>query len=133
MAYFLKFCLHTDNVVLFLSRLSCNVGNNQQMPWNSLGTSSCNRRKLSDQEGQQNDLECCHCKELLSPQDKSQLPLQATSNGRTDLLGLSQNPIVQELTDLETQIQLIKKQLQLAMKKKKELEQYQKTKTSVES
>ncbi|KAF4107914.1 hypothetical protein G5714_010673 [Onychostoma macrolepis] len=112
---------------------SCNVENNQQIPWNSLGTSSCNRRKLSNQDGQQNDLECCHCKELLSPQDNRQLPLQATSNGRTDLLGLSQNPIVQELTDLETQIQLIKKQLQLAMKKKKELEQYQKTKTSTES
>ncbi|XP_042587991.1 glutamate receptor ionotropic, NMDA 3A-like [Cyprinus carpio] len=111
----------------------CNVGNNQQMPLNSLGTSNCNRRKLSSQEGQQNDLQCSHCKELLSPQDKRQLPLQATSNGRTDLLGLSQNPIVQELTDLETQIQLIKKQLQLAMKKKKELEQYQKTKTSTES
>ncbi|XP_016360405.1 glutamate receptor ionotropic, NMDA 3A-like [Sinocyclocheilus anshuiensis] len=112
---------------------SCNVGNNQQMPWNSLGTSNCNRRKLSSQEGQQNDLECSHCKELLSPQDKRQLPLQTTSNGRTDLLDLSQNPIVQELTDLETQIQLIKKQLQLAMKKKKDLEQYQKTKTSIES
>uniref|UniRef100_A0A672KJB0 Glutamate receptor n=1 Tax=Sinocyclocheilus grahami TaxID=75366 RepID=A0A672KJB0_SINGR len=112
---------------------SCNVGNNQQMPLNSLGTSNCNRRKLSNQEGQQNDLECSHCKELLSPQDKRQLPLQTTSNGRTDLLDLSQNPIVQELTDLETQIQLIKKQLQLAMKKKKELEQYQKTKTSIES
>ncbi|XP_042620602.1 glutamate receptor ionotropic, NMDA 3A [Cyprinus carpio] len=111
----------------------CNVGNNQQMPWNSLGTSNCNRRKLSNQEGQQNDLECSHCKELLSPQDKRQLPLQATSNGRTDLLGLSQNPIVQELTDLETQIQLIKKQLQLAMKKKKELEQNQKSKSSTES
>uniref|UniRef100_A0A671RIG8 Glutamate receptor n=1 Tax=Sinocyclocheilus anshuiensis TaxID=1608454 RepID=A0A671RIG8_9TELE len=110
---------------------SCNVGNNQQMPWNSLGTSNCNRRKLSNQEGQQNDLECSHCKELLSPKDKRQLPLQATSNGRTDLLGL--NPTVQELTDLETQIQLIKNQLQLAMKKKKELEQYQKTKTSTES
>uniref|UniRef100_A0A672RMG7 Glutamate receptor n=1 Tax=Sinocyclocheilus grahami TaxID=75366 RepID=A0A672RMG7_SINGR len=110
---------------------SCNVGNNQQMPWNSLGTSNCNRRKLSNQEGQQNDLECSHCKELLSPKDKRQLPLQATLNGRTDLLGL--NPTVQELADLETQIQLIKNQLQLAMKKKKELEQYQKTKTSTES
>lgn len=116
-----------------MSQLSCNVGNNQQMPWNSLGTSNCNRRKLSNQEGQQNDLECSHCKELLSPQEKRQLPLQATSNGRTDLLGLAQNPIVQELTDLETQIQLIKKQLQLAMKKKKELEHYQKTETSTES
>jgi len=49
------------------------------------------------------------------------------------LLGLAQNPIVQELTELETQIQLIKKQLQLAMKKKKDLEQYQKTETSTEA
>ncbi|KAI7793443.1 glutamate receptor ionotropic, partial [Triplophysa rosa] len=111
---------------------SCNVENNQQMPWNSLGTSNCNRRKLSNQEGQQNDLECSLCKELLPQQENRQLPLQTTSNGRTDLLGLGLNPIVLELTDLETQIQLIKKQLQLAIKKKKELEQYQKTKTSME-
>ncbi|XP_051973264.1 glutamate receptor ionotropic, NMDA 3A [Xyrauchen texanus] len=111
---------------------SCNVGNNQQTPWNSLGMSNCNQRKMSNQEGQQNDLECSQCKELLPLQEKRMLPLQTTSNGRTDLLGLAQNPIVQELTDLETQIQLIKKQLQLAMKKKKELEQYQKTKTPTE-
>ncbi|KAA0703699.1 Glutamate receptor ionotropic, NMDA 3A [Triplophysa tibetana] len=111
---------------------SCNVENNQQRPWNSLGTSNCNRRKLSNQEGQQNDLECSHCKELLPQQENRQLPSQTTSNGSTDLLGMGLNPIVQELTDLETQIQLIKKQLQLAIKKKKDLEQYQKTKTSME-
>ncbi|TRY72773.1 hypothetical protein DNTS_006267 [Danionella cerebrum] len=112
---------------------SCNVDNNQQMPWNSLGTSNCNRRKQSNQEGPQNDLQCSHCKELMSPQEKRHLPLQATSNGRSDLLPLAQNPVVQELNDLETQILLIKKQLQIAMKKKKELEQYQKTKASSES
>ncbi|XP_051540006.1 glutamate receptor ionotropic, NMDA 3A-like [Myxocyprinus asiaticus] len=111
---------------------SCSVGNNQQTSLNSLGMSNCNRREMSNQEGQQNDLECLQCKDLLPPQEKRPLPLQTMSNGKADLLGLAQNPIVQELTDLETQIQLIKKQLQLAMKKKKELEQYQKTKTPTE-
>ncbi|XP_065096654.1 glutamate receptor ionotropic, NMDA 3A [Paramisgurnus dabryanus] len=112
---------------------SCNVENNQQMPWNSLGTSNCCQRKLSNQEGQQNDLECSQCKELLLHHEKRSLPIQTTSNGRTDQHSLAQNPIVQELTDLETQIEVIKKQLQLAIKKKKELEQYQKNKTSTEA
>ncbi|XP_055065196.2 glutamate receptor ionotropic, NMDA 3A [Misgurnus anguillicaudatus] len=112
---------------------SYNVGNNQQMPWNSLETSNCCQRKLSNQEGQQNDLECSQCKELLLHHEKRPLPIQTTSNGRTDQHSLSQNPIVQELTDLETQIEVIKKQLQLAIKKKKELEQYQKNKTSTEA
>nr|XP_055065196.1 glutamate receptor ionotropic, NMDA 3A [Misgurnus anguillicaudatus] len=112
---------------------SCYVENNQQMPWNSLETSNCCQRKLSNQEGQQNDLECLQCKELLLHHEKRPLPIQTTSNGRTDQHSLAQNPIVQELTDLETQIEVIKKQLQLAIKKKKELEQYQKNKTSTKA
>ncbi|KAL2099927.1 hypothetical protein ACEWY4_004321 [Coilia grayii] len=111
----------------------CNVGNNQQqLPWNASENSNCNRRKPSNQAQQQQqqqqlDIEC-QCKELQPLQVKRQTSLQATSNGKTDLLGLARNPIVQELTDLETQIQIIKQQLQLAMKRKKELEQYQQTK-----
>ncbi|XP_041915879.1 glutamate receptor ionotropic, NMDA 3A [Alosa alosa] len=108
----------------------CNVGNNQQVQWNATENSNCNRRKPSNQGvQQQNDVEC-QCKELQPLQVNRQPPLQATlaSNGKTDLLGLARNPIVQELTDLETQIQIIKQQLQLAMKRKKELEQYQQTK-----
>uniref|UniRef100_A0AAR2JT34 Glutamate receptor n=1 Tax=Pygocentrus nattereri TaxID=42514 RepID=A0AAR2JT34_PYGNA len=110
----------------------CNIGNNQQPLWNISENSICTRQHSSNQEGQQNDLECLQCKELPPPQVKRQLPLQATSNGKTDLLGLARNPIVQELTDLESQIQIIKQQLQLAMKKKKELEQYQQTKMASE-
>ncbi|KAL6472855.1 hypothetical protein MHYP_G00190430 [Metynnis hypsauchen] len=110
----------------------CNIGNNQQPMWNTSENSICTRQHPSNQEGQQNDLECLQCKELPPPQVKRQLPLQATSNGKTDLLGLARNPIVQELTDLESQIQIIKQQLQLAMKKKKELEQYQQTKMASE-
>ncbi|KAI4888084.1 hypothetical protein NFI96_022113 [Prochilodus magdalenae] len=110
----------------------CNIGNNQQPLWDISEKSICTRRQLSNQEGQQNDLECLQCKELPPLQVKRHLPLQATSNGKTDLLGLARNPIVQELTDLESQIQTIKQQLQLAMKKKKELEQYQQTKMASE-
>ncbi|KAJ8402060.1 hypothetical protein AAFF_G00372950 [Aldrovandia affinis] len=101
----------------------CNVGKNLQVPWNTSDNS--NRRKLPIPEGHQNDLEFTQCKDLPPPQVKRVDPLQATSNGKTDLLGLVQNPIVQELTDLERQIKIIKQELQLAMKKKKELEQYQ--------
>ncbi|KAK1800584.1 hypothetical protein P4O66_005791 [Electrophorus voltai] len=109
---------------------TCNLGNNQQALWNA--SENCTQRHLSSQEGQQNDLDCFQCKEPPPPQAKRQLPLQAASNGKTDLLGLACSPVVQELSDLETQIQIIKQQLQLAIKKKKELEQYQQTKMAPE-
>ncbi|XP_030623722.1 glutamate receptor ionotropic, NMDA 3A [Chanos chanos] len=112
------------------SEKRCNVDNNQPVPWSTSDTFNCNRRKFLNQEGQQNDLECNQCKD--PPQVKRQLPLQATSNGKTDMLGSARNPIVQELSDLETQIQIIKQQLQLALKKKQELEQYQQTKITTQ-
>ncbi|CAG5867278.1 unnamed protein product [Menidia menidia] len=73
-------------------------------------------------------------------------PTVTTSNGRSDLLGRSsghgqggsgqggvpfqglgvgRNPLVQELSELEGQILVIKQQLQSAMRRKRELEQYQ--------
>ncbi|XP_059213815.1 glutamate receptor ionotropic, NMDA 3A [Centropristis striata] len=42
-------------------------------------------------------------------------------------LGVGRNPLVQELSELEGQILVIKQQLQSAMRRKRELEQYQKT------
>ncbi|XP_055729581.1 glutamate receptor ionotropic, NMDA 3A-like [Salvelinus fontinalis] len=64
-------------------------------------------------------------------QVKSLVPQQATSNGRTDLVqvGLQTrtNPMLQELSELETHITIIKQQLHIAMTKKRELEQYQQT------
>lgn len=83
------------------------------------------------------------------------LPIVTTSNGRSDLLGrgldqglgpgqggsgqcralgvgdcgpglgVGRNPLVQELSELESQILVIKQQLQSAMRRKRELEQYQ--------
>ncbi|KAJ8286369.1 hypothetical protein GJAV_G00037900 [Gymnothorax javanicus] len=103
----------------------CNVGKNQQMPWNCSDNSNCNRPKIPIPEAQQNDLELTQCKDPLPPQLKRALPLHATSNGRTDLLGPAQNAVLQELSDLEKQIKIIKQELQLAINKKKELEQHQ--------
>uniref|UniRef100_A0A673Z9S9 Glutamate receptor n=1 Tax=Salmo trutta TaxID=8032 RepID=A0A673Z9S9_SALTR len=62
----------------------------------------------------------------LPPQVKSLVPRQATSNGRTDLVqvGLQARtiPMLQELSELETHITIIKQQLHIAMTKKRELE-----------
>nr|XP_023664178.1 glutamate receptor ionotropic, NMDA 3A-like [Paramormyrops kingsleyae] len=110
---------------------SNNVENNQAQ-WND-SSSNCNRRKLPLQGGQQNDREYIQCKEIAPASANTELPLQTTSNGKTDLLGLARNPILQELSDLETQIRIIKQELQLAIKKKEELEQYQQTTTTTES
>ncbi|XP_029108923.1 glutamate receptor ionotropic, NMDA 3A [Scleropages formosus] len=106
---------------------SCNIGNNQQARWKTSASSKCNRRKLPLRGGQQNDLEYAERKDPPPSQAKRELPLQATSNGKTDLLGLAKNPIIQELTDLEAQIRIIKQELQLAIKKKEELERYRET------
>nr|XP_046162730.1 glutamate receptor ionotropic, NMDA 3A [Oncorhynchus gorbuscha] len=114
----------------------CNMGNHHQqqqeqpcVPWNSSESNcNCNRRKLSPQESH---LEYPHCDCPLLPPPRVKSPLQATSNGRTDLVqvGLKTrtNPMLQELSELETHITIIKQQLHIAMKKKRELEQYQQT------
>lgn len=67
-------------------------------------------------------------------------PVVTTSNGRSDMLGLGlgqgpgpgqrvsgtgRTPLVQELSELESHIVLIKQQLQSAMRRKRELEQLQ--------
>uniref|UniRef100_A0A8C7GB30 Glutamate receptor n=1 Tax=Oncorhynchus kisutch TaxID=8019 RepID=A0A8C7GB30_ONCKI len=71
----------------------------------------------------------------LPPQLKSLVPRQATSNGRTDQVGLQArtNPMLQELSELETHITIIKQQLHIAMMKKRELEQPGETHGRVET
>lgn len=77
---------------------------------------------------------------------EKQLPPVTASNGRSDLLGrvlgqgsgpgpgltpsgpgpgVGQDPMVQELLELEGQILVIKQQLQTALKRKRELQQHQ--------
>ncbi|XP_066567844.1 glutamate receptor ionotropic, NMDA 3A [Amia ocellicauda] len=112
---------------------SCNVGNNQQVVWNSSSNPNCNRRKFPFRESRKNDMEFIQCKDIPVPQVRRELPMSATSNGKTDSLSLVRNSVIQELTELEKQIQLIKQELQLAMKRKKELEEYQRTNKTTDS
>nr|XP_029518089.1 glutamate receptor ionotropic, NMDA 3A-like [Oncorhynchus nerka] len=129
------------------------MGNNQQqlqpcVPWNS---SNCNRRKIPPpQESLLNVLESPPCdfsppppppsalpppSSPPSPQVKSLVPRPSTSNGRTDQVGLQArtNPMLQELSELETHITIIKQQLHIAMMKKRELEQPGETHDRVET
>ncbi|XP_064873192.1 glutamate receptor ionotropic, NMDA 3A [Oncorhynchus nerka] len=130
----------------------CIMGNNQQqlqpcVPWNS---SNCNRRKIPPpQESLLNVLESPPCdfspppppsalpppSSPPSPQVKSLVPRPSTSNGRTDQVGLQArtNPMLQELSELETHITIIKQQLHIAMMKKRELEQPGETHDRVET
>uniref|UniRef100_W5M4D1 Glutamate receptor n=1 Tax=Lepisosteus oculatus TaxID=7918 RepID=W5M4D1_LEPOC len=119
-------------MVTKLEKRRCNVGNNQQAVWNTSGNSNCNRRKFPIRENRQNDLEFTQCKDISLPQVRREIPMSA-SNGKTDSLSLVRNSVIQELTELEKQIQLIKQELQLAMKRKKELEEYQRTHKTTES
>ncbi|KAM6984678.1 LOW QUALITY PROTEIN: glutamate receptor ionotropic, NMDA 3A [Aplochiton taeniatus] len=164
----------------------CNEGNNQSSAWNHTDSFHCNRSRPLPQHVEQNDLERplsqdpppppppsplthpdTHLHSHTLPQLKKQLPLVTTSNGRTDLLGLTRglgrgvglglglaggrgpgldqgmgaldpghspglgvggsgrSPLVQELSDLEGHISVIKQQLQTALRRKRELELYQ--------
>uniref|UniRef100_A0A668SUU8 Glutamate receptor n=1 Tax=Oreochromis aureus TaxID=47969 RepID=A0A668SUU8_OREAU len=93
----------------------CNEGNNQSAPWNPAESSHCNRRRILPQE-MQNDLE----RQGGSGQCRA-LGVGDCGPG----LGVGRNPLVQELSELESQILVIKQQLQSAMRRKRELEQYQ--------
>nr|XP_040054191.1 LOW QUALITY PROTEIN: glutamate receptor ionotropic, NMDA 3A [Gasterosteus aculeatus aculeatus] len=126
----------------------CNEGNNQSASWNPSESSHCNRRGILPQDVQ-NDLEAPSSQELRSAPSPSPLPhshslplmekhplIATNSNGRSDLsgrgltrlgagVGVGLSPLVQELSELEAQILAIKQQLQSAMRRKRELEQYQ--------
>ncbi|XP_058849793.1 glutamate receptor ionotropic, NMDA 3A-like [Acipenser ruthenus] len=111
----------------------CNVGNNQQVVWNTAGNTNFNRRKFPFRENRHNDLELKQYKDIPLPQVRREIPASATSNGKTDSLSMARNSVIQELTELEKQIQLIKQELQLAMNRKNELEECQRINKITES
>uniref|UniRef100_A0A3B4VA35 Glutamate receptor n=1 Tax=Seriola dumerili TaxID=41447 RepID=A0A3B4VA35_SERDU len=113
----------------------CNEGNNQSASWNPAESSHCNRRRVLPQD-MQNDLERPSSQDLpppphgLGPGQGGSLQglTQSRGLGVGDCgpgLGVGRNPLVQELSELEGQILVIKQQLQSAMRRKRELEQYQ--------
>lgn len=136
--------------MFFLFTFRCNEGNHQSASRNPPDSSHSNRRRLLLRQIQK-ELERPPAQELpcsLTPQTHLQ-PLppleERSSNGRSEpvgrglgsgsglTLGQCRGPgpgpvrvtLVQELSELEDQIQVIKQQLQAAMRRKQELEQFQ--------
>lgn len=121
--------------------LRCNEGNNQSASWKPSDSAHSNRRRLLLKQIQK-DLERPPAQELpcSTPQP---LPLleKHWSNGRSGPAltlahcrgpgpgdrgtGLGRVTLVQELSELEAQIQVIKEQLQTALRRKQELEHLQ--------
>lgn len=61
------------------------------------------------------------------PPRRRELPASLTTNGKADSHSGARNSVMQELSELERQIQVIRQELQLAMSRKTELEEYQRT------
>ncbi|XP_053321834.1 glutamate receptor ionotropic, NMDA 3A [Spea bombifrons] len=109
----------------------CNAGNNQPRVWN-IPNQSCNRRKYIIKDAH-NELTFRHQQDLPLPQLRRETPKLLTTNGKTESLNISRISVMQELTELEIQIQVIKQELQIAMNRKTELEEYQRTNRTAES
>uniref|UniRef100_G7PRT2 Glutamate receptor n=1 Tax=Macaca fascicularis TaxID=9541 RepID=G7PRT2_MACFA len=111
-----------------------NVGPRQLTVWNTSNLSHDNRRKymFSDEEGQ-NQLGIRIHQDIPLPPRRKELPASLTTNGKADSLNVSRNSVMQELSELEKQIQVIRQELQLAVSRKTELEEYQRTSRTCES
>ncbi|XP_008520689.1 glutamate receptor ionotropic, NMDA 3A [Equus przewalskii] len=111
-----------------------NVGPRQLTVWNTSNLSHDDRRKyiLSD-EGRQNQLGLRTRQDIPLPPRRRELPASLTTNGRADSLNGARNSVMQELSELEKQIQVIRQELQLAVSRKTELEEYQRTNRTRES
>ncbi|KAF7483996.1 Hypothetical predicted protein [Marmota monax] len=111
-----------------------NIGPHQLMVWNTSNLSHDNQRKyiFSDEEGQ-NQLGIRTHQDIPLPPRRRELPASLTTNGKADNLNVARNSVMQELSELEKQIQVIRQELQLAVSRKTELEEYQRTNRTCES
>lgn len=111
-----------------------NLGPQQLMVWNTSNLSHDNQRKyiFNDEEGQ-NQLGTQAHQDIPLPQRRRELPASLTTNGKADSLNVTRSSVIQELSELEKQIQVIRQELQLAVSRKTELEEYQKTNRTCES
>ncbi|XP_043916944.1 glutamate receptor ionotropic, NMDA 3A-like [Protopterus annectens] len=105
----------------------CKMGNNQQVLLNAASQANCTRRKYLLHNKPPHELKLKNYADIPLPQLRREPPATLESNGRTNSLNSVRSSVIQELTELEKQIQVIKQELQLAMKRKTELEEYQRT------
>lgn len=104
------------------------------MVWNTSNLSHHNQRKyIFSDEGEQNQLGIQTHQDIPLPARRRELPATVTTNGKADSLNPARNSVLQELSELEKQIQVIRHELQLAVSRKTELEEYQRTNRTCES
>lgn len=102
--------------------------------WNTSSLSHDNRRKyIFSDEGGQHQLGIQAHQDIPLPPRRRELPASLTTNGKADSLNGARNSVMQELSELEKQIQVIRQELQLAVSRKTELEEYQRTNRTCES
>ncbi|KAJ6657097.1 hypothetical protein lerEdw1_002842 [Lerista edwardsae] len=110
-----------------------NTGNSQHAVWNTASPGNCHRRKYICSEERQNEVMVKQQpQDIPLPPLKKETPASLTTNGKADSLNLARTSVIQELSELEKQIQVIKQELQLAMSRKLELEEFQRTNRTAE-
>lgn len=109
------------------------VGPRHLTMWNTSNLSHDNRRKyIFNDEGGPNQLGVRTHQDIPLPPRRRELPASLTTNGKADSHSGARNSVIQELSELERQIQVIRQELQLAVSRKTELEEYQRTNRTCE-
>ncbi|XP_053788441.1 glutamate receptor ionotropic, NMDA 3A isoform X1 [Vidua chalybeata] len=106
-------------------------GNSQHAVWNTANLGNCRKKYICTDEGQ-NEVTIHQHQDIPLPQGKRETPPSLTTNGKAESLNTARTSVLQELTELEKQIEIIKQELQLAMDRKSELEEYARTNRTAE-
>ncbi|XP_004711031.1 glutamate receptor ionotropic, NMDA 3A [Echinops telfairi] len=112
-----------------------NMGPRQLAVWNTSHLSHDNRCKpIFNEEGGPDQLGLQTPQDLPLPPRRKELPASLTTNGKADALHVAaRDSVMQELSELEQQIQVIRRELQAAVSRKTELEEFQRTNRTCES
>ncbi|KAH0628397.1 hypothetical protein JD844_009500 [Phrynosoma platyrhinos] len=114
-----------------------NTANSEHSVWNTASPGNCHRKKYICSEERQNEVvlkqQQQQEQEIPLPPLKKDSPALLTTNGKADAVNIARTSVIQELSELEKQIQVIKQELQLAMNRKLELEEFQRTNRTAES
>ncbi|KAJ7396320.1 hypothetical protein BTVI_146393 [Pitangus sulphuratus] len=108
------------------------IGNSQHAVWNTANLGNCHRKKYICTDQGQNEVTIRQHQDIPLPQVRREAPASLTTNGKAESLNTARTSVMQELTELEKQIEIIKQELQLAMDRKSELEEYQRTNRTAE-
>ncbi|XP_043783847.1 glutamate receptor ionotropic, NMDA 3A [Cervus elaphus] len=109
------------------------VGPRHLTVWNTSNLSHDNRRKyIFNEEGGPHQLGIRTHQDIPLPPRRRELPASLSTNGKADTHSGARNSVMQELSELERQIQVIRQELQLAVSRKTELEEYQRTNRTCE-